>query len=194
MPRSKHQFDEMRSKSKHKITEAALELFANEGYHHTTIKKITQKAEVSTGLLYNYFENKEELLEAIFKEGLYMVQDTMGKLLKEKEPNAKLKLMINESFRVVGGEAEHFWKLYFNLAMHPNLPTNISEIFGKFIQDAFDYITDVFRQLGYEDPEMESRIFSALGDGIMIHYWMIGEEYPLDEVVKFMHKMYKTDK
>ena len=194
MPRTKQQFDDMRAKSRQTIMDAALMLFAADGYSNTPVSKIAKKAGVSTGLMYNYFTGKEALLEAIFTEGLRMVQEMMAVLLEVEEPRAKLKMMIDESFRVAGSSDERFWKLYFNLAMQPNLPISIFQTFGHFIQQAFDYIAGVFAELGYENPEMEARIFSALGDGVMLHYWMIGEEYRLDEVVKFMHKMYKTDK
>ncbi len=194
MPRTKQQFGNMRAKSRESIMEAALELFSADGYSKTPVSKIAKKAGVSTGLMYNYFSGKEALLEAIFMEGLQIVQEMMGNLLLVKEPRAKLKMMIDESFRVVGGEDEQFWKLYFNLAMQPNLPKNIFQTFGKFIQEAFDYIAGVFAELGYENPEMEARIFSALGDGIMLHYWMIGDDYPVENVVQFLHKMYNTDK
>jgi len=194
MPRTKQQFGDMRAKSKESIMEAALELFAADGYTSTPVSKIAKKAGVSTGLMYNYFESKEALLEAIFMEGLNKVQEMMSVLLEVKEPRAKLKMMIDESFRVVGGEDEQFWKLYFSLAMQPNLPASIFSTFGIFIQGALDYITGVFDELGYEEPALEARIFSALGDGIMLHYWMIGDEYPLKSVLQSMHKMYKTDK
>lgn len=193
MPRTKQQFGDMRAKSRTMIMEAALELFSADGYSNTPISKIAKKAGVSTGLMYNYFASKEALLEAIFRGGLNMVQEMMGDILKVKDPRAKLKMMIDESFRVAGGEDEQFWKLYFNLAMQPNLPDNIFLIFGKIIHGAFDYIAGVFAELGYENPEMEARIFSALGDGIMLHYWMIGDHYQLEKVVQYLHKMYNTD-
>jgi TetR/AcrR family transcriptional regulator, cholesterol catabolism regulator len=41
---------------------AAIKLFGERGYHSTTIRDIAERAGVSIGLLYHYFEQKEDLL------------------------------------------------------------------------------------------------------------------------------------
>jgi len=41
---------------------AAVELFSEEGYHTTTIQQIARKAGTSTGLIYQYFGDKEDVL------------------------------------------------------------------------------------------------------------------------------------
>jgi AcrR family transcriptional regulator len=55
----------MQSKSeatKQKIFEVGLQLFAQQGYGSTTIRDIAKKADISTGLLFHYFPNKQALL------------------------------------------------------------------------------------------------------------------------------------
>ena len=65
MPKTKEQFEEIRNKSKAAIIEAALELFANNGFHNTSITQIAKKAGVSKGLMYNYtWEGFETSLKA----------------------------------------------------------------------------------------------------------------------------------
>lgn len=44
------------------ILDAATHLFAREGYHHTSMERIADRAEVSVGTVYFYFKNKEDLL------------------------------------------------------------------------------------------------------------------------------------
>jgi len=123
-----------------------------------------------------------------------LVEQVMAELLTIEDPKEQLRRMLDASFDVIKGEDEHFWRLYFHLMMQPNLPTNIFNMFGDVIQGAFDWMADLFRKLGYEDPDNAARVFSALGDGVMLHYWMMGKEYPLNEVIEYMHKMYKTNK
>jgi AcrR family transcriptional regulator len=48
-----------------RILDAAATLFQKAGYEGTTIEKIAELAEVSAGTLYNYYENKGDLLVAI---------------------------------------------------------------------------------------------------------------------------------
>lgn len=47
------------------IVDAAARLFAEKGFHRTTTKDIAEAADVSEGTLYNYFENKEDMLLGI---------------------------------------------------------------------------------------------------------------------------------
>jgi AcrR family transcriptional regulator len=50
------------------ILEAAARLFAERGFHRTTTKDIADAADMSEGTLYNYFENKDELLMGIMSQ------------------------------------------------------------------------------------------------------------------------------
>ena len=50
------------------IMDVALGLFAEKGYHQTSMNTIAQKAEFSVGTLYNFFINKEELYKAMVNE------------------------------------------------------------------------------------------------------------------------------
>lgn len=53
------------------IAEAALRVFAREGFERATIKKIAAEANIkSAALIYWYFDNKAELLEAALMAGL----------------------------------------------------------------------------------------------------------------------------
>ena len=58
-PRTPQQFEEIREEKMTLIMDIALEHFANEGYHTTTINHIARHAGISKGLMYNYFESKE---------------------------------------------------------------------------------------------------------------------------------------
>ncbi|HXK41447.1 MAG TPA: TetR/AcrR family transcriptional regulator [Anaerolineae bacterium] len=47
---------------------AAVRLFAEKGYMHTTTKEIAEAADVAEGTLYNYFGGKREILLAVINE------------------------------------------------------------------------------------------------------------------------------
>lgn len=47
---------------KEKILEAGFELICLKGYHNTNTAEIAKKAEVSTGIIYQYFKNKHDIL------------------------------------------------------------------------------------------------------------------------------------
>jgi TetR/AcrR family fatty acid metabolism transcriptional regulator len=61
----------MRTKSGNKeqaILDAAVLVFAREGYHSARMTKIAEEAGIATGSVYLYFENKEAILHRLFEE------------------------------------------------------------------------------------------------------------------------------
>ncbi|MGG4266398.1 TetR/AcrR family transcriptional regulator [Peribacillus simplex] len=64
---------------KHKmIIDKSVELFAEKGYHATSVQEIAEKCGIAKGSFYNYFKSKEELLVSIFK---YYYEALMDSLL-----------------------------------------------------------------------------------------------------------------
>ena len=49
------------------ILEAALELFAERGFHGTAVPLLAEKAGVGAGTIYRYFESKEALVNALYQ-------------------------------------------------------------------------------------------------------------------------------
>src|SRR5262249_46992573 len=49
------------------ILAASLELFAERGFHGTTVPEVAQKARVGAGTVYRYFESKEALVNALYQ-------------------------------------------------------------------------------------------------------------------------------
>ena len=51
-----------------RILHAALKLFHTKGYFKTSVHDIREQADVSIGLVYRYFKNKEEIAQTLFQE------------------------------------------------------------------------------------------------------------------------------
>lgn len=51
------------------ILRAAIQVFANKGYHGCRISDVAREARVAYGLVYHYFKDKEELLQSVFEHG-----------------------------------------------------------------------------------------------------------------------------
>ena len=50
-----------------RILNAALELFAERGFHGTAVPEVAKRAGVGAGTIYRYFEHKEDLVNAVFR-------------------------------------------------------------------------------------------------------------------------------
>lgn len=55
------------------IMQAALELFAENGFHRAPVSQLATKARVAVGSIYRYYKDKDELVHALYKE----VDETM---------------------------------------------------------------------------------------------------------------------
>ena len=116
-PRTEQQYVEIRESKKKLIMDTALELFASEGFHTTPISKIAAAAGISKGLLYNYFDSKEDLIKTIIFNGLdnlsqYIDPNHDGVLTRDE-----LRYFLEE-FSNVMKKDPHFWTLYRFLSLY----------------------------------------------------------------------------
>ena len=115
-PRTPEQYEEMREERKAHIMDVALEHFAKEGYHMTTISHIASHAGMSKGLMYNYFTNKESLLFEII---LRSVNEMYADFDKNKDgylSEEEFVFFIRRLFNLLK-EKKTFWRLIFQLVM-----------------------------------------------------------------------------
>lgn len=84
-----------RQRHRKEIMEAAERVFAEKGYHESSIQDIASAAEFSVGTIYNFFGNKEDLFTSILKEGFQELKNETEKRLQELEcPVEKIRAMI----------------------------------------------------------------------------------------------------
>jgi TetR/AcrR family transcriptional regulator, fatty acid metabolism regulator protein len=68
------------------ILEAAVRVFARKGFHTSRVGDIAAEAGVAHGLLYHYFDSKDELLETIFRENWTVLLERIGAVEETEEP------------------------------------------------------------------------------------------------------------
>lgn len=80
-PRGEDLNRRMRSDTMAKIVKAALEVFAEYGYHGSTMNKIMQVSKLSKGLLYHYFPSKEKMFIHLVEIALRKSRDIWAEAL-----------------------------------------------------------------------------------------------------------------
>ncbi|GAB4317292.1 MAG: hypothetical protein Kow00127_09050 [Bacteroidales bacterium] len=188
-PKTSEQYREIRESRRKQILETALQLFAEQGYTHTSVRMIAEQAGISKGLLYNYFKSKEELLDRIIQEGFEEIlkdfdPDNDGTLTREE-----LGLYIDRVFESLRKNRNYF-NLLFALMIQPQVMSHIIPLYESKIASVFTMVADYFGRTGFEDPMSESMLFLAHLDGIAFHYIVRPEEYPLDKVAEALKKRY----
>ena len=65
------------NKTKRKIFETSMKLFAEKGYENTSIEEITATVGVAKGTLYYHFASKEEIFNFLVSEGVKLLQNSV---------------------------------------------------------------------------------------------------------------------
>jgi AcrR family transcriptional regulator len=69
-PKAEPRWERRKESRPAELMEAALDLFAEKGYAATRLDDVAQRAGVSKGTLYLYFDSKEDLFKAVVRQGL----------------------------------------------------------------------------------------------------------------------------
>jgi TetR/AcrR family transcriptional regulator, fatty acid metabolism regulator protein len=67
------------------IADAAIEVFADKGFHQARVSDIAKRAGVADGTIYLYFKNKEDLLLSIFEQKMDELLTGLGQVLEGVE-------------------------------------------------------------------------------------------------------------
>ncbi len=188
-PRSKEQFQEMRQRSREAILNAALELFAARGFHGATIQEIATAAEVSKGLIYNYFPSKKALLHELLQRWMEQLEHLRREVSKHESPEARLRAMLSISLALLE-EHEYQWRLLTALMLQPHVfeevRTQVRAVYEEFLEE-------LKRDLKSRDQgsgEEEALFLGAVLDGIIYHRMLMGPDYPLAKMRAFIFKTY----
>lgn len=85
---------------KEKIIQSSMKLFGTNGYDKTSIEEIVKDAQVSKGLLFHYFNNKEELYMVLYEMAYQLLEnEVMTKINRHHEDLFEL---IKEAERLKG--------------------------------------------------------------------------------------------
>ncbi len=171
----------MRALTRQKILQTALALFAERGYFGTTIDLISKRCRISKGLIYHYFTNKQDILVAVLEEGLRAGYDLLKGLEDIPDPFQQFAVMIERSFdEMLRNEA--YWRLYFHVLLQPGVLELFAQRLTAFYQESIQYFVLLFRRMNVTNAEIEARLLTAMLDGLGLHYFLVGRDFPLAEV------------
>ncbi len=134
--------------TKERILDAAESLFAHHGFHTTSLREITGKADVNLAAVNYHFGSKEALLEAVFERRLVPLNEARLKMLggvieeakkKARRPGAGdiMRALIEPTvrFSASGEGAKNFIILVSRSIFAPNdiLKKNFFRLMGPFL-------------------------------------------------------------
>lgn len=90
VPNKRASTAEVAADRRKQILQAAVEVFAERGFHRTRVSDIAKRAGVAYGLIYHYFESKEAVLNAVFETNWSVFLKVLRDLRDGEEPRSAL--------------------------------------------------------------------------------------------------------
>lgn len=192
-PKTKQQYEEIRKSSKGRIMSVALKLFAEKGYHATSISQIASKAKVSKGLMYNYFSSKEDLLDEIIEQGFSALAKLEYLIQKGRKPEEQLENFIDS---VINNLFSNFtyWQLYLTLLVHPSVQKRYEKRLKAFRDDFTKTLSALFKDLGSINPRLEAFILGTFFDGLVLNFIAAEDEFPIEKIKQTLVKKFIEQK
>jgi Transcriptional regulator len=120
---------------KQRILDAARKIAAKEGWHALTIRKIADEIEYTPPIVYEYFENKEDLIREIIYAGFSMLSKKISDARQSKtDPKELLKILSLIHWDFAFGNVE-LYQLMFSLEKPVPDEEMLSNM--RFIQSIF---------------------------------------------------------
>lgn len=171
------------------ILRAAVQLFQEDGYHATTTHAVAERAEISVGLIYQYFGNKEDLLRAAivdilgeFRDRIPAAMDAVG-----DDPEARLRTGFRTLIEVIDEKPEATVLSYresMTLSLEgrnelKKLEVETAEPFRRAIEDGVR--TGVFHQV---DADLVVHNLLLVAHGWALKQWHLSRWLDLDTYVE----------
>ncbi len=144
------------------ILRTAERLFAEKGYHRTTMQMIAREAEYAVGTIYLYFPDKQSLYLTLIEKKLADLIDTVQEKVKRvPEAEGKIRVLIEEELRYFE-ENQDFFRIYFSErdGLNWTIKNKISRLAVNRMMEYLDYIDGLVRQAqkeGYVRKELDAK-------------------------------------
>lgn len=147
------------SEKRQLIIDASIRCFAKKGFHKSRVSDIAEEAGIAYGLVYHYFENKEEILSTIFRE-MWEGMTHYIEVVAEREGDPRQKLHDVASFLLDSYKYRPELVKVFTLEITRNSKFLSSESL-KLFEKAFHYVEEIIKQ-GRDDGTFGSDVDTRL--------------------------------
>lgn len=152
---------------KETILQVALQLFSSQGFDNTSTSLIAKRAEVSEGLIFRHFVNKEGLLNEILMDGFIKIKPYLDKILNEEDPKKIILTTLNLPYTIIS-EHREFWRLQNNLRLQ-NEKYRKDFDRNTFFDPLDSKIENAFNALNIPNPKIETESFFIFLNGLALY-------------------------
>lgn len=166
---------------KERILEAAIELFIQNGFEKTPVSAICEKADISKGLVFHYFKNKDALLRALFIQTTEIIGEMAQAQAGISDPRQQLIALIDT---VLTSMTVHrtLYQFNLNVLLQPATRAILSDLIEQRAAMLLESTHAIFSQLSPDNSTVLSHMLIAEIDGIAMNYLFSYDDFPLAQV------------
>jgi AcrR family transcriptional regulator len=169
---------------KQKILQAALELFALEGYKASSTSKVAKKAGVSEGLIFRHFQHKQGLLLAILQEGEAQAKQLFAEIVMETDPRKVIRKTLLMGVKMIQEpQTARFWKLQYKLKWE------LEQYGAQKMVPLQRALSHAFTALGYDEADKEADFLLIFLDGLAMRYFL-DDAFDIEPVLDHLIQKY----
>lgn len=142
-----------------RILEAAVKVFAKQGFHQSTVSQIAREAGVADGTIYLYFKNKDDILVQFFN---YKTKQVFAQFREEVDKAGKA---VDKLQNLVRRHLEEFQRdrnmaVVYQAATHQNIDL-VREQIKEMSKMYLDMVSEIVEK-GQEEGSMRKDLYMAL--------------------------------
>jgi TetR/AcrR family transcriptional regulator len=172
------------------ILTAAREVFFEKGFKMATMEAIAESCDLAKGTLYLYFKSKEELYVAIMAEGMKLLKQKFGQVVRLSLPSDQLLALVMQAYFIFYRHNRKYFRIMF-LTSQPDFRERVSpELLKECMDTARDcmrVVSDIIQQgsdcgdFRQVDTWAMANILWATVTGIIMSY---EQEPSLEEILE----------
>jgi len=176
---------------KQQIMRAALRLFAEQGYHATSVSDIIEEIGVARGTFYRYFRDKHDLFDQLLENNFRYVKRVLPEApLGHPAQAPDLEVLLTTAFQELIGQpnSREFMSMMVNDAGGADAAfaqkvnafyDDVAEVFGKYIETARDA-----GLIGPRDPKVAAYLVLGALKEIFIQWAKGGKFEDLELLIR----------
>ena len=140
-------------RTRKKLKEAALDVFSEKGIDATTVEEITEKADVGKGTLYQYFEDKEEIVVILAEEAIeHLIERIRSYESAPESLEDMLEHLLNAHYEFFVDSSEEFLLLFQGKLLLKLQSDTLDELEEPYLR----YLAEIEDQLStYLSPRID---------------------------------------
>jgi len=184
----------MSAKTKDKyqrILDAAVKVFAQNGFYNSKVAEIAKEAKVADGTIYLYFKNKDDILIKLFEEKMnVIIAKLQEKLEGVSDPLEKIRIYIHSHFEMTAAHPDLMEVITVELRQSTKFMKEYdNKQFNRYLRALSDMIRDgkdagLIRQ--DINPGIQKRALFGIMDELSLYLVLAGEnaKYTVESMSK----------